>query len=227
MTGGADGIELDVRLTRDGRLVVLHDRTLKRTTNGKGLVDHHTLDEIKSLDAGAWFNPSFTGESPPTLDQVFEAMPPGFLINVDMKVVIKGMRLIARRVADTICRHRRWESTLAASFNPMALHHLRGFDPDIPLGYIWSHRHPYPVRCGWLRSLAGADWYDPAPGGYGRNTHLKYRRAGKRLLVWDVDLGGDLKAMADAGVDGVVTDDLGALVAQRRQARLLTPEASR
>jgi glycerophosphoryl diester phosphodiesterase len=180
---GADGIELDVRLTQDRKLVVLHDRALDRTTNGKGLVDHHTLDEIKVLDAGSWFSPSFTGEPPSTLERVFEAMPPDFLINVEIKVVLKEMRLIAESVADAVRRHRRWESTLVASFNPMALYHLRGFDPDIVRGYIWSRRHPYPVRCGWLRSLASADWYDPAPDTYDRDAHREYRRAGHRILV--------------------------------------------
>ena len=214
---GADGIELDVRLTREGSLVVLHDRTLNRTTNGSGLVDHRTLDELKCLDAGSWFSPSFTGEPPPTLDQVFEAMPPDFLINVEMKVVIKGMKLIAQRVADTVRRHRRWESTLVASFNPMALYHLRRIDPGITRGYIWSRYHPYPVRAGWLRSLAQADWYDPAQDTYDMAAHRKLRSAGRRMLVWDLDFGKNFKAITEANVDGVVTDDLESIVGQKRE----------
>ncbi|GIT43944.1 MAG: hypothetical protein Ct9H300mP11_18800 [Chloroflexota bacterium] len=66
---GADGIELDVRLTKDGKLVVIHDRTVDRTTNGTGLGNHHTQEEILRLDAGSWFTSEFAGENPPTLDE--------------------------------------------------------------------------------------------------------------------------------------------------------------
>ena len=114
---GADGIELDVRLTKDEKLVVFHDRCLDRTSNGAGPVNHYTLEEARGLDAGSWFDPGFSGERPPTLDEVFESLPPDFLINVEMKVIMKGMRLIARRVAEVVRRHARWDSTLVQSFS--------------------------------------------------------------------------------------------------------------
>ncbi len=118
--GGADAIELDVRLTKDEQLVMFHDWSLKRTSNGDGPVNHYTLKELQSLDVGSWFGPVFQGERPPTLDQVFESLPRDYLVNVEMKVVIKGMKLIAQRVAETIARHCSWGSTLVASFNPVA-----------------------------------------------------------------------------------------------------------
>ena len=93
---GADGVELDVRLTRDGRLVVFHDRNLDRTSNGTGPVNHCTLADIRSLDVGSWFAPEFNGETAPTLDEVFESLPRDYLINVEMKVVVTGMKHIAR-----------------------------------------------------------------------------------------------------------------------------------
>src|ERR1700716_3392227 len=67
---GADWIELDVHLSRDGALIVIHDETVDRTTNGRGLVCEHTLAELKELDAGAWFGASFAGERVPSLDEV-------------------------------------------------------------------------------------------------------------------------------------------------------------
>ena len=102
---GADGIELDVRLTKDEKLVVFHDRRLERTSDGSGPVNHHTQDQVCKLDVGSWFSPDFKGERPPTLDEVFESLPAGFLINVEMKVIMKGMRLIAHKVAETVRRH--------------------------------------------------------------------------------------------------------------------------
>ena len=118
--GGGDAIELDVRLTKDEQLVMFHDWSLKRTSNGDGPVNHYTLKELQSLEVGSWFGPVFQGERSPTLDQVFESLPRDYLVNVEMKVVIKGMKLIAQRVAETIARHCRWGSTLVASFNPVA-----------------------------------------------------------------------------------------------------------
>ena len=67
---GANGIEFDVHLTSDGRVVVIHDVTLDRTTTGSGSVHAATVDEIRSLDAGAWFGPAFSGERVPLLDAV-------------------------------------------------------------------------------------------------------------------------------------------------------------
>ncbi|MCH8948177.1 MAG: hypothetical protein IH789_11225 [Acidobacteria bacterium] len=92
---GADGIELDVRLTKDEKLVVFHDRCLDRTSNGAGPVNHRTLDEVRSLDAGTWFDSEFGGQRIPTLDDVFEFLPADFLINAEMKVIMKEMRFIA------------------------------------------------------------------------------------------------------------------------------------
>src|SRR5579872_1764811 len=67
---GATVAEIDVRMTRDGELVLMHDRTLDRTTDGHGPVSQHSLAELKALDAGKWFAPAFAGEPIPRLDQV-------------------------------------------------------------------------------------------------------------------------------------------------------------
>ena len=131
---GADGIELDVRLTRDNELVVFHDRCLERTSNGFGPVNHRTQQEVLAFDAGSWFSPEFYDEHPPTLDEVFESLPADFLINVDMKVIMKGMRLIAHKTAEIVRRYARWDSTLVASFNPISLWEMRNIEPKSTVG---------------------------------------------------------------------------------------------
>jgi glycerophosphoryl diester phosphodiesterase len=216
LAAGADGIELDVRLTRDRQLVVFHDRHLDRTSNGHGPLKHRTFGEIRALDVGAWFSPAFRGEMAPTLDEVFEALPHDYLLNVEMKVVMKGMRLIAHRVAETVRRHRRWDSTLVASFNPVALYHLRRMEPRIARGYIWSKKHPYPIRSRWLSPLVQAHWYDPADETYDLQAQRKFQRRGGRVLAWDVDFGRDLEKMASVHLDAVVTDDLAEMVGRKR-----------
>ena len=215
LSAGADGVELDVRLTRDRRLVVFHDRRLDRTSNGHGLVDHHTLAHIQGLDVGSWFSHRFKGEAAPTLDQVFEALPHDYLINVEMKVVIKGMKLIAHKVAETIRRHQRWESTLVASFNPIALFHLRRMEPRIARGYIWSRYHPYPIRSRWFAPMVKAHWYDPANDTYSPALHDRFQRKGSKVLAWDVDFGRDVERMASLRLEAMVTDDVTLMVGRK------------
>jgi len=216
LSAGADGLELDVRLTSDRQLVVFHDHRLDRTSNGAGRVNAATFAHVRSLDVGSWFDPAFKGQVAPTLDEVFESLPNGFLINVEMKVIISGMKLIAHLVAETISRHQRWDSTLVASFNPVALYQLRKKEPRISRGYIWSKRHPYPIRSRWLSPLAQAQWYDPANDTCSPELHRKFRSRGQRVLAWDTDFNCDMAAMADARLDGVVTDRLAETVQQKR-----------
>ena len=213
---GADGVELDVRITRDDQLVVFHDRGLKRIGGVRGLVTNATLEEMRSLDVGGWFGPEFRGLQPPTLDEVFELLPPDFLINVEMKAVIDRMRLIAHKVAEVLRRHQRRESILVSSFNPISLWELRKIDPSITRGYIWSRRHPPPIRSRWFSRMVRAHWYDPAHDSYNPRLMRNMRRRNVRTLAWDVDLDRDLSRMAMAGLDAVVTDDLQLLLKQRQ-----------
>ncbi|HAA95198.1 MAG TPA: hypothetical protein DCE26_05845 [Dehalococcoidia bacterium] len=215
MDSGADGIELDVRLTKNEKLVVFHDRHLDRTSNGTGLVNHSTLEQIRELDAGNWFHREFQGLKTPTLDEVFETLPPGFLINVEMKAIIKGMHLIAHRVAEVVRRHARWDSTLVASFNPISLWELRKIEPRIARGYIWSRYHPFPIRSRCFSPLVQADWYDPANDSYNASLHGKFRARGSRVLAWDLDFGQDLGKMAEARLDATVTDSLHEMLSQK------------
>ena len=214
---GADGIELDVRLTKDEKLVVFHDRCLDRTSNGNGPVNHHTQDAVRGLDAGSWFGPGFKGEQPPTLDEVFEQLPADFLINVEMKVIMKGMRLIAHRVAEVVRRHARWDSTLVASFNPISLYELRKIEPKIGRGYIWSRRHPFPIRSRCFRPLVQADWYDPAKDSYNPALHRKFQARGSRVLAWDLDFDRNMEKMADARLEAIVTDSLQEMLDRKRE----------
>ena len=219
---GADGIELDVRLTKDDQLVVYHDRSLHRITGRKRLVSNSSLDEIRALDVGERFGPGYRGLQAPTLDEVFELLPGDFPINVEMKAVIDGMGRIAHRVAEVVRRHQRWECTLVASFNPMSLWELRKIEPRIMRGYIWSRRHPPPIRSRCFSGLVKADWYDPAH--YSSNPGLmrSMRNRGVRTLAWDVDFGRDLRRMSEARLDAVVTDDLPGMLRQRAELDRIT-----
>ena len=181
---GSDGIELDVRLTKDQELVVFHDRLLGRTAPGSKPVSNYTLDELQGLDVGSWFSSKYKGERAPTLDEVLR-------------------------------RHARWNSTLVASFNPISLWELRKIEPQILRGYIWSRRHPFPIRSRCFSPLVKSDWYDPAQNSYNVKLHRKYHSQGARILAWDVEFNLDLKRMAAVRVDGIVTDSLQHMLDQK------------
>lgn len=104
---GANGIELDVQLTSDGEVVVIHDDDVKRTTNSEGLVMSKTFEEIRSLDAGSWFSPEFAGVKIPTLEEVLDWMlTNSILLNIEIKtmprlynkeLVVKTLEMVKER----------------------------------------------------------------------------------------------------------------------------------
>lgn len=203
---GADGIELDARLTKDGRVVVFHDRRVDRTTTGKGPVGTYTLEELNGLDCGAWFAPEFTGERVPTVEEVFEELPRDLLVYVELKARGHGAWPLAVKVAEIVLRYKRLETTLVGSFNPFALTILRGTEPRIIRGYIWSRRHPLPLRARWLSPLAQPHWFAPDRGTFTPRMLARLHSRGKPVVAWDLDTGYDLKMLAEMRLDAVVTD---------------------
>ena len=89
------------------------------------------LAELQSLDAGSWFDKKFEGARAPSLQEVFDALPPDFLINVELKVRGVGFKALASRVVETVRRHRRFAHTVVAGFNPLALAVVAWMDPDM------------------------------------------------------------------------------------------------
>lgn len=110
---GVQMIEFDVQLTKDHQLVIMHDKTIDRTTNGIGMASEYTLAELKKLDAGSWKGEKFKGEKIPTLAETLEIMP----LNIWLNVHIKGEGLIGRLVAEEILKYnRQHQAFLACGF---------------------------------------------------------------------------------------------------------------
>ncbi len=127
-----DFIELDVRETKDGALVVVHDDNLERTANYRGLVSHMTLREIKELDAGGWFSEEFAGTEIPTLEEAIEVLrdKPQHIIVEIKKYGIERKVIDALKGLDIVDR------ILIASFNLRSLFNVRKLDSGIPLVFI-------------------------------------------------------------------------------------------
>src|SRR5579859_1435871 len=119
---GADWIELDVHLTRDGALAVIHDESVDRTTDGHGLVRDHSLAELKLLDAGAWFNPTYAGERIPTLDEVLSwARSRDTIVDIEIKNAPIYYRGIEEAVVKALENAHMTEQVIVISFDRNAV----------------------------------------------------------------------------------------------------------
>lgn len=131
-----DMIEIDVQMSRDGVPVIFHDYTLERTTNGSGWVGEHTLRELKQLDAGSWFAPEFTGETIPTLEEVFQWIGDKKAINLEIKRAGGLYPDIVRCVTDLIQKFGLETSVVITSFHHETVREVSLLAPNIKTGLI-------------------------------------------------------------------------------------------
>ncbi len=143
---GADTIELDVHLTRDGELIVHHDFYLGRTDNGHGYIGDHSLAELKALDAGSWFDATFAGERMPTLGEVLDLGKGQIRFEIDMKG--SSLAFLQKVIAEVVRHDVIGDVELTSAHVPL-LHHVKVIDPVIRTGMFF-----YPLP----------DWMQPALG---------------------------------------------------------------
>ena len=138
VTQGAPAIELDAKLTADGEIVVFHDRTLERTTDGTGRLQDKTLASLKELDAGSFYSPAFKGEPIPTLAEVFEAVGRQVFINIELTNYASPKDQLPDKVAALVERFGLQTGIMFSSFNRFALQRARQLIPGVPLGLLAS-----------------------------------------------------------------------------------------
>lgn len=130
---GVHHIELDVDFTSDGHIVVIHDDTVDRTTNGSGPVTSHPLATLRGFDAGSSFDARFAGERIPTFDEVLER----YKGRVHIHTEIKGRSpYLSQRTADLIRRHGMEKEVTITSFQKTRLEEMRGYAPELPTGWL-------------------------------------------------------------------------------------------
>jgi glycerophosphoryl diester phosphodiesterase len=208
---GAKYVELDVQMSKDGVLVVIHDDTLDRTTNGTGPVGAYTYDELEKLDAGSHFASDYSNETIPTLRSVLELCAHagvGVVIEIKSPHLYPGMvEKTAILLADM--KEHRTHNYWCISFDHDAIRHLHTLEPSIPVGYLYEpteqtfvYRDPVvQAYCPYFRTaLAHPDQVEQA------------RAMGKNVFVYTVDSEEDVRRLVDIGVVGMVTDRPGALL---------------
>lgn len=215
---GADVLELDVHSTADGTLVVLHDASVDRTTNGNGKISEMTLETVKKLDAGFRFTPDdgktfpFRGQgiSVPTLQEVFDALP-DMTFNIEPKQATPS---ITKPLCEMIRRHQMTEKVIVGSFRQTAVDEFRAACPEVvtaatpseaseflamyKTGISSSYSPPMqalqiPERAGFINVVSK----DFVAAAHKRNLQVH---------VWTINDPADMQRLIEAGVDGIMTD---------------------
>ncbi len=210
--GGADRVEFDVLISRDGVPVVIHDADLDRTTDGKGPVAALNIEQLRRLDAGRWFHPRFAGERVPTLDEALDLCRGRISVNVEVKgeAVRPGARNepkgVEARIVEAVRRRAMEAVTVVSSFEPLALERFRVLAPEIVRQSLYEparHRGLGPADvCRAVAARAfncskdevNAAWIDEA------------HRAGLKINVYTVDEPQEFEDLIRQGVDGIFTN---------------------
>ena len=200
-------IELDVYQTRDENLVVIHDRTVDRTTNGTGEVNEMTLAEIRRLDAGSWFDPRFAGEKVPTLEEVFklirERQRTLVTIALNMKVISPG---IEKRIVRLVEKYELFDQLFAFGQSSDSSRRFKEANPKLRttvyLNDSESDQFTAALRdpladCLWVRFIPSTEAMEQARE-LGKQVWLALHIGAKRPDIWD-------EARANK-IDGICTD---------------------
>lgn len=203
----ADAIELDVKLSADGQVMVHHDATVDRTTNGHGALKDMSLDELKALDAGSSFSEAFKGEKIPTLDEVFETVGKRTFINVELTNYTTPRDELVETVCMLVKKHKLQKRILFSSFFASNLSKARSYLPDVPCGLLAFNG----LLGIWARSFGFAfgkfEALHPALKDMTQQQVARVHRLNRRVHVWTVNDERDMRRLFGWGVDGIFTDD--------------------
>ncbi|MFN2235314.1 MAG: glycerophosphodiester phosphodiesterase [Anaerolineales bacterium] len=203
----ADAIELDAKLCASGEVVVIHDPSVDRTTNGLGKVLELPLKALREFDAGSWFGTDFQGEGIPTLDEVFEVVGRKIFINVEITNYASPCDDLPNSVVELVRRHGLQESVLFSSFNPLALRKANKLLPEVPIGLLALPG----IQGAWARSWPGRFVPHQALHPEMQDTTLnlinKQHRLGRRVHVWTVNSADNMRTLFNWKIDGIFTDD--------------------
>ena len=207
MEQGADGLELDVKLSADGHVIVIHDETLTRTTGMRGWVKNATLDEMRALDAGSFFSEEFKGEKIPLLEEVFDKVGRLTFINVELTNYITPRDHLVESVCMLVKKFGLQKRILFSSFAPLNLSRSRSYLPEVPTALL--------TRQGllgmWGRSFGFAfgkyDALHPDHRDVTQQQIYYVHRLQKRIHVWTVNKEEDMRRLFKWGVDAIITDD--------------------
>lgn len=202
----ADYFELDVQLTKDGELIVIHDTSVDRTTDGSGKVKNMTLEELKRLDAGSWFGEEFAGEKLPTLGEVLDAYrgKSGILIELKSPSLYPGIEeKVAAELAKRHMDKPNNNKIIVQSFDHDSVETFHSILPSVPTGVLVS----YTMSDEGLSEVSGyADYVNPGMWLITSDYVERIHKNGMEAQTWTVRDRESVEPLLETGVDGIITD---------------------
>ncbi|WP_226666586.1 glycerophosphodiester phosphodiesterase [Metabacillus litoralis] len=205
----SDYIELDIQLTKDGQIVVIHDEKVDRTTNGIGEVKNFTYSELEKLDAGEWFHQKFKGEKVPTLKQVLLDFygKIGILIEIKHPSIYPGIeQKLTKLIKEVIGEELEETQIIVQSFDFELLQRLNKISPSIPLGLLVKYR-VHGISKAQLKDWTSVVKYiNPNKSLITKKLVKKVHSYHVKVIPYTVKDKKTIKGLVNAGVDGIVTD---------------------
>lgn len=215
-----DYIEIDLQMTKDGKLIAMHDESVDRTTNGTGLVKDYTLEQLKELDAGSWFNekypekanPAYEGLQVPTLEQVLQTFGKDarYYIETKSPEVYPGMEEELLRILNKYNLtgvNERSSKVLIQSFSQESLLKMHNLNPNLPLIQLISYKEPATISEGELQELTEyAVGVGMSASKIDETYVQKVRSAGLLIHPYTVNEKEQMTRLLDWGVTGMFTN---------------------
>lgn len=201
---GADGIELDVQLTNDGKLVVCHDETIDRTSDGHGFVKDYSLEELKKFNFNS-HNASYAFCCIPTLEEVFELIEPmDMTINIELKTGVFEYKGIEEKVVELVDRYHMSQRVIYSSFNHYSILRVKKLRPEAKCGFLHADKI---IDVASYTKLHGIEALHPAfyflldP-----NYYIQAKENGLLINAWTINEVPYMKAAFQLGINAVITN---------------------
>ncbi|MBS4200564.1 glycerophosphodiester phosphodiesterase [Bacillus sp. FJAT-49732] len=206
---GVDGLEIDVHMTKDGEIVVIHDEKLDRTTDGMGYIKDLSLAEIKEYSAGAKFthlphyNESWKLESVPTLQEVLGLLAPYDIeLNIELKTYLVDYEGIEEKVLNVVKQYGNNRNVIYSSFHLPTLIRIKKWDPSSKIAFLYEHQLPHPND--YIQTFDMEGMHISKRIVLMRNLYLK--NLDGSIRVWTVNDPLEINELLDAGVNAIISD---------------------
>ena len=204
---GCSAFELDTMLSKDGRMVVIHDRDVSRTTDGKGKVDELPANEILIMDAGKWFHKKYSGQKVPLLEQVLEIFGKKMLINIELKNYHSPIDPLASMVAELIKDMGLEKNVVISSFLPGNLGKVRKILKYIPVALLTPRGLTGVLFRSFVYRSLSKEFIHPDFRDVNKEYINKEHQRARRVHAYTVNDEANLSTLIRWGIDGYFCDD--------------------
>lgn len=202
-------IEFDVQISKDNHIVVIHDTTVDRTTDGTGRVSDLTLDELRKLDAGSWFDEKYKNERIPTLEEALDLIAPYVWINIELKstrVLRNTDTHIAEKTVAIVRKKNLLDRVLFSSFNHKLMKYIKSTEPVTHTGVIFHPLMHFGRMPSSLTKPAGAEVFVCSTREITKRRIADAQKHNIIIGVYGVNTGKDIERMLSLGIHVLVSD---------------------